>query len=78
MTFFARVWLSNGDSSHDNFYHFKKDFPEDASDKEVDEYFQNLYQNLYDAFFKIYDKPKEDCSYSGWRYISESEYEMLK
>lgn len=78
MTFFARVWLSNGDSLYDHFFHFKKTFSEDASDKEVDEYFQNLYQNLYDAFFKIYDPPEEDCNYCGWRYISESEYEMLK
>ena len=77
MIYFVRVWLSNGDNLHDKVFHFKMSFPEGTSEQEIDEYFQNTYQNLYDAFFKIYPLPENDGNYCGWKYISQSEYEML-
>lgn len=77
MIYFVRIWLSNGDNLHDNLFHFKKSFPEGTTEQEINEYFQNTYQNLYDAFFKIYEPPKDDGNYCGWKYISQSEYEML-
>lgn len=46
MIYFVRIWLSNGDGLHDNIFHFKKSFPEGATEQEIDEYFQNAYQNL--------------------------------
>lgn len=77
MIYFVRIWLSNGDDLHDKVFHFKKSFPEDTTEQEIDEYFQNTYQNLYNAFFSIYEPPKDGGNYCGWRYISQSEYEML-
>ena len=77
MIYFVRIWLSNGDGLHDKVFHFKKSFPEDAAEQEIDEYFQSTYQNLYNAFFIIYEPPNDCGNYCGWKYISQSEYEML-
>ena len=77
MIYFVRIWLSNGDNLHDKVFHFKKNFPENITEQEIDEYFQSTYQNLYDASFSIYEPPKDGGNHCGWKYISQSEYEML-